>query len=270
MLGLRFFMQVSAENIIIIVVLITAMFLTVAGFLLAYVSIYNRRKRKHFEEKQYMQRAFLNELLESKLEIQEQTFNTVSEEIHDNVGQILSLASIQLSMAIQGKDSTEATLLEIKENVDNSLHDLRNIARNLNGGYLQQLSLLQFLEKSRIQISKNDFLICEVMISGEEKDICLQNKIILFRILQECFQNVIKHAKATTVTIKVLFGEAILNLIFKDNGKGFDTEKQRNEPPGGIGIQNMKNRIDLIKGSLNIQSTAETGTIICLNIPYEK
>lgn len=246
------------------------MFLIVAGFLLAYVSIYNNRKRKYFEEKESMQIAFTNQLLESKLEIQEQTFHTISEEIHDNVGQLLSLASIQLSMALRNNDPTGVTLHEIKDNVDNALNDLRNIARNLNGGYLQQLGLVQFLERSKTQISKNDFIICELAIHGTEKEICLQNKIILFRILQECFQNVIKHAKANAIQIDVLFDEQQLNVIFKDNGKGFKMEQQHNEVPRGIGIQNMKNRIDLIKGNLTFDSAANIGTTITLNIPYEK
>lgn len=246
------------------------MFLIAAGFLLAYVNIYNKRKRRHSEEKQSMQHAFTQQLLQSQLEIQEQTFNTVSEEIHDNVGQILSLASIQLSMAIKRYGQTKMNLTEIKENVDNALNDLRDIARNLNGGYLQQLTLLQFLERSKDQISRNDFIRCETEICGEEKEISLQNKIILFRILQECFQNVIKHAKATLIKIEVSFDAEDLKLIFSDNGCGFDTGKQRENNLRGIGLQNIKNRIDLMNGILVINSQPNEGTTLLISIPHEK
>jgi signal transduction histidine kinase len=246
------------------------MFLIAAGFLLAYVSIYNKRKRRHSEEKQSMQNAFTQQLLQSQLEIQEQTFNTVSEEIHDNVGQILSLASIQLSMAIKKYGQAKMNLPEIKENVDNALNDLRDIARNLNGGYLQQLTLLQFLERSKDQISRNDFIRCETEITGEEKEISLQNKIILFRILQECFQNVIKHAKATLIKIEVSFDSDDLRLTFNDNGSGFDTGKQSENNLRGIGLQNMKNRVGLMNGILKINSQPNEGTTILISIPHEK
>jgi signal transduction histidine kinase len=247
------------------------MFLIAAGFLLAYVSVYNKRKRRHSEEKQSMQHTFTQQLLQSRLEMQEHTFKMVSEEIHDNVGQILSLASIQLSMAIGKMDTSEVTLKGIKENVDNALNDLRNIAKNLNGNHLQQLSLLQFLNRAEDQITRNGFIHCHKHIKGEEKEICLQNKFILFRILQECFQNVIKHADASAIKIEVKYDHDGLKLIFNDNGKGFDMEHQtHHQPSTGLGLANMQNRVALINGVININSLPNQGTTIHISIPYEQ
>ena len=247
------------------------MFLIAAGFLLAYVVIYNKRKRKHSEEKQSMQQLFTQQLLQSRLEMQEHTFNTVSEEIHDNVGQILSLASIQLSMSIGKADTSEITLKDIKENIDNALNDLRNIAKNLNGNHLQHLSLSQFLNRTEDQITKNGFISCEKVITGEEKEISLQKKFILFRILQECFQNVIKHANASAIKIEIKYETEGLKLIFNDNGKGFDPEKQTdNQQSKGLGLANMQNRVGLINGIIIINSLPNQGTTILISIPYEQ
>lgn len=247
------------------------MFLIAAGFLFAYVAVYNKRKRRHSEEKQNMQQHFTQQLLQSRLEMQEHTFNTVSEEIHDNVGQILSLASIQLSMAIGKADTSEITLKDIKENVDNALHDLRNIAKNLNGNHLQQLSLLQFLNRTEDQITRNGFICCDKIITGEEKEISLQKKFILFRILQECFQNVIKHAEASSIKIEIRYEPEELKLTFSDNGKGFPTDKQPGIPQTkGLGLANMQNRIALINGVITINSLPNRGTTILISIPYEQ
>ena len=247
------------------------MFLIAAGFLLAYVAVYNKRKRRYSEEKQSMQYNFTQQLLQSRLEMQENTFSMVSEEIHDNVGQILSLASIQLSMAIIKNDCSEITLKGIKENVDNALNDLRNIAKNLNGNYLQQLSLSEFLNRAEDQITRNGYIQCNKTISGEEKELSLQKKFILFRILQECFQNVIKHANASSIKIEVKYDADGLKLIFNDNGKGFHADTlPPDSPPKGLGLQNMQSRVALINGVIIINSLPNQGTTILISIPYEQ
>ncbi|RQO29963.1 hypothetical protein DBR32_13695 [Taibaiella sp. KBW10] len=261
-------MQVSATNIILIVSLITTMTLIVVGFLLAYVAIYNKRKKKHIEEKDKMQLAFSAQLLQSQLEIQEQTFQNISEEIHDHVGQLLSLASIQLQMVLHNQEQSEVTLNEIKENVDTSLADLRSLAKNLNGGYLQQLSLTAFLQHMQKQLGRNNYMQCQVEIQAEEQALPVQHKIILFRILQECFQNVMKHAQATLIEIRVTYDEVkALTINFKDNGKGFITAPDTIK---GLGLQNMQHRIALLQGTLHIESEPSKGTLIHLNIPHHE
>lgn len=256
-------MQVSATNIILIVSLITAMTLIVVGFLLAYVAIYNKRKKKHIEEKAFMEQAFSEQLLQSQLEIQEQTFRNISEEIHDHVGQLLSLASIQLQLVLQHKDHSEVSLKEIKENIDISLADLRSLSKSLNGGYLQQLSLADFLGHMQKQLNRNNYINCQVQIEGKEQALPVQHKIILFRILQECFQNVMKHAQASRIDIDIHYQESpALDISFRDNGIGFMPEAGK-----GLGLHNIHHRAALLQGSSSINSTPQQGTIIHLNIP---
>jgi signal transduction histidine kinase len=110
-------------------------------------------------------------------------------------------------MLIQHPEKAKIELAEIKENIDLALEDLRGIARNLNGSYLQQISINEFLQKQRRQLNKGGQHLCEMYTSGTEKNIPVQHKIILFRILQECLQNIIKHAQATEIILRTAYTE---------------------------------------------------------------
>lgn len=259
-------MQVSATDIILIVGLITTMTLIVVGFLLSYVSIYNKRKKKHLEEKDTMRQAFSEQLLQAQLEMQEHTSQHISEEIHDNVGQVLSLSSIQLNMLIQHPDKAKIALSEIKENIDQALEDLRSLARNLNGSYLQQIGINEFLQRQQLQLNKSGNLTCEMYTSGIEKPMPVQHKIILFRILQECLQNILKHARATEVILHTDYtGDKGLQLKIQDNGVGFIPEERQGK---GLGLGNMQRRMHLLQGDVQIESGQGKGTTIHLYIPF--
>ena len=102
-------MQISSEHIVIIVLTLTLMSILVIGFIISYVQMFNTRKKKFTEEKRLMEEKFHLELLHSKLEIQEEVFNNISKELHDNVGQLLSFASLQLGIANTQKISKVLT-----------------------------------------------------------------------------------------------------------------------------------------------------------------
>lgn len=249
-------------------VFITSLFLVAAGAIMLYVYAYNRRKHAHIKEKDLMQENFNRQLLEARMEMQEQAFSNISEEIHDNVGQMLSLASVQLGLA-QSKLSNEPLLAQAKSNIDTALHDLRDIAKSLNGSYLQQLSLLQFIHRLQRRINRSGFIRIETETAGRESALPEQVKIIVFRILQECVQNVLKHAAAQRVLIQTFFEARHIRIIFEDDGKGFNPEITHHADSRGLGLQNMRLRIGLIHGSLNIRSTPGNGTQITIHVPYE-
>ncbi|MDT4879520.1 Signal transduction histidine-protein kinase/phosphatase DegS [compost metagenome] len=101
--------------------------------------------------------------------------------------------------------------------------------------------------------------------SGTEKTIPVQHKIILFRILQECLQNIIKHAQATEIILRTAYTEDQgLKVTVQDNGVGFNVSDQQNR---GLGIGNMERRMHLLQGEFSIESNAGHGTTIHLNIP---
>jgi len=250
------------------VVFVTSLFLTAAGAIMLYVYTYNRRKQAHIREKNTMKENFKRQLLEARMEMQEQAFANISEEIHDNVGQVLSLASVQLGLA-HAKQPDVTLLLEAKRNIDTALRDLRDIAKSLNGGFLQQLSLQQFIQKLQRRVNRSGLIQLETQTQGQEGVLPEQVKIIVFRILQECVQNVLKHAKASKILIQTFFEAKHFRIIFEDNGHGFDPEENPIADSRGLGLQNMQLRVAMIHGQLTIESTLGKGTQITVCVPYE-
>jgi len=220
-------------------------------------------------EKQKIQDNFEKQLLQSKLEIQEETFNAISQEIHDNVGQMLSLARIQLSIIAQQQAAEIPGLVQVKETVGNALTDLRNIAKSLSNERLQLRSLPESINEEVERLHKASSLQIFFKIEGQERDLNKQAKVILFRIVQEALQNILKHANAGQVQIVFSYLPEQMQISIADNGIGFNVENQRTQLKG-LGLQNILNRAALIGGAANIHSSIDQGTTITISIntPY--
>lgn len=255
------------DQLIYFIIAATVILIALTVFLLFVFIWYRSRRNKHILEKQAMQTAFEQSLLQSRLEMQEQTFNTISQEIHDNVGQLLSLAKVQLSIAEQNETTDKNLLAEIKNNIGNALTDLRDIAKSLNSGRLHHLTLTQAIEQELQRISRTSLFEVFFTTKGGERLIGEQRKTILFRILQELFQNILKHAQASEIVVTVVFEESELSIDISDNGIGFVPDEQ-NIKPGGLGLQNITARTGLMGGTANISSEPGRGTQITLHIPY--
>ena len=135
------------------------------------------------------------QLLKSQLiEIQELTFNQISQEIHDNVGQLLSLARIQINIMNESENFNRNMLNEVKENIGNAMTDLRDIARSLNSERIRNASIIEAVVIEMERISKSGVIRARVLAEGVECGMNEQKKFILFRVIQECVQNILKHA----------------------------------------------------------------------------
>ncbi|HEX8334404.1 MAG TPA: ATP-binding protein, partial [Segetibacter sp.] len=207
-------------------------------------------------------------MLQARLEIQEQTFNNISREIHDNVGQLLSLAKVQVNIIDQSENTDKNMLFELKQNIGKALIDLRDIAKSLSGERLILIGLVQTLTQEIDRINRSRFLNASLTVTGEERKFNEQKQLIIVRIVQEALQNIIKHAEANGVEISINFAARMLRVNVRDDGKGFSTEEKLNTPTG-LGLQNIINRAGIIGGKAEIKSTLSEGTDITLTIPYE-
>jgi signal transduction histidine kinase len=252
----------------------TAIF--IEAFLLAFLQAMrfgSERKAdtlRHFEMKTQlskMQQIFQQEILNAKLEIQEQTLNSVSQEIHDNVGQVLSLAKIQVNLMSEKPHKDNETLASVKEHIGNALTDLRNIAKHLNSQFISHSTLEETISNQVEKINQLEFIQASFTVTGEELTIDNQKKLIIFRIIQESIQNIIKHAKASKVDIHLEYAQPHFHLTITDDGIGFDKEQL---PPksSGLGLQNIMSRAELIGGKASIESKIDKGTIITVSAPY--
>lgn len=261
-------MEKSSEEIIIAVIT-ASLFIVLFGSMMVLVVVkYFRRKRTLLLERQMAEARYREEHLQAQLEIQESTFGTISQEIHDNVGQILSLAKIQLNIIGENEKTNFGLVAEAKENISKALTDLRDIAKGLNAEKITEVGLHATLDQEMQRINRSNILNIRQVIEGMKQEMDGRKKLILFRIIQESIQNIIKHAVATEVVICFHYELDFVKILISDNGNGFDvTEKKK--ATDGLGLLNMYNRATLINGKMTIVSSQGKGTIIELNIPYE-
>ena len=230
---------------------------------------YNYRRRQTAVEKKEMKAQFDQQLMLARLEMQEQAFTHISEEIHDNVGQLLSLAKIQLSSIGEFDPVDHETIAAAKDNVARAIRDLRNLAKSLHTEHIRTLGIRQAAEEEGQRISRAGTLSVSVTSEGNEHDIPEDKQLILFRIIQECLQNCLKHAEATFVNVGFTWYPDQLRVRVRDDGKGFDPEATFQSRTGGLGLQNIRNRARLTGGSGIISSAPGEGTTVTVMMPYD-
>jgi len=251
------------------ILLITAIFLIAPVFIVIYIFNYNNRKKRHILEKQQMQLSFESELAKTQLEVQEQTMQTIGAELHDNIGQLLSLTSLTLSsVELNNKakarqkidDSIDLTLRSIKE--------MRLLGHLLQGDQLVAVGLVEAIRQLVSWMERSGRF--EIVYTAGDEIAANRNAdkdLIIFRITQEIFNNIIKHAAATEITIDLDYAGGLLELRIADNGVGFVAD----EAPlvgHGMGIQNIRKRAGIIGGEAVISSDKGAGTQIIVSIPY--
>ncbi len=260
-------MQDGKDQVIFTIIAVIFVLLFLGVLFLVMLFYYNNKKGQMSKEKQLMRATFDKQLLESKLEIQEQTFGMISQEIHDNVGQILSLAKVQLGIMEQ-KQSVDGELLgNVKESISLAMTELRDIAKSLSSERLQQLSLQDSIGQEIRRINRSGIIKVSSDIQGIEKNIPDQHKLIAFRIVQEGLQNIIKHAGASDVKVTIRYLEDRVFITIFDNGVGFDPEIELKKKDG-LGLQNILRRATLVGGKADIMSKPGEGTTLQIQMAY--
>lgn len=240
------------------------------AFCIQYI-LYHYRKRQHYftQEVEYLKLNYEKELLRTQLEIQEQTFEHISLELHDNVGHYISLAKLHLlTLTSEDKDFSD----KLEASVDllgTSLQEIRALCSNLNTSNLKNNGLIKTVEQQVAQIGKSGRFEVEFTVSGKTVYMDEKKELILFRIIQEAFNNIIKHSQASKIGIQLAYCKLDMELTITDNGKGFDVEDSLSGPTSSSGIRNIVNRSSLINASQKIWSEQGKGTTIQIITPYQ-
>jgi len=262
-------MHNETTKIAFLVAIATMVFLLVPVFLILYIRSYNRHKKNHFLEKQNMQQKFESEMLQTRVEVQDQTMQSIATELHDNVGQLLSLTTLTLN-SVNLNDGEKA-----KKKIDNSLalvnksiKELRELAKLLHGEQLVENGIGQAIEQEINWLNKagtyelkvNNQLVY-LQITSPDKD------LIILRLLQEIINNIIKHAQAKQIHIDTYLEKNVLHLKVAENGIGFDPNEMKIKK-SGMGLNSIYKRIEMINGKLVLNSAPGEGTSISIEIPY--
>ncbi|MFI5136449.1 MAG: sensor histidine kinase [Sphingobacteriales bacterium] len=252
-----------------LILVITLIFLIAPASILAYIFVYNRRKKHHLEEKEMMKLAFETELVKTQYEVQEQTMQTIGAELHDNIGQLLSLTSLTLnSIELDNKTKAKQKIETAVDLTVRSIKELRLLGKLLQGDQLvvmglseaikHEISWMERAGKYRIIYTRAE----EIPAAGNP-----DKNLIIFRILQEILNNIIKHAAASELTIKLEYFDSLLQLQIADNGVGFNADALPSEQRG-MGLQNIRKRAGIVGGEVVITSSPGEGTQITIIIPY--
>lgn len=246
----------------------TFIFLILAFLFILSLIISLQRRRRMIKEKQQLQVSFQQELLRTQLEIQEQTFKNISQEIHDNIGQVLSLAKLNIStMSAENSGNLNEKIVDTKNLLSKAIQDLRDLSRSLNTDYIADRGLLRSVEYELELMKRTGSCETNLVTEGKPYPIDPQKELILFRIFQEGMNNIIKHAKAKTVTVLLDSHPDHFILRLSDDGQGFLLNSIDNKGLTGLGIRNMQNRARLIGAHLDVWSEVNNGTVITLNVP---
>ena len=236
-------------------------------FILNFLWIYQKRQKQNKQEKQLMQSQFSQSLLQTQLEIQEQTLRTISQEIHDNVGQVLSLAKLNLNtLDIEGGINKEQKIGSSIQLVSKAINDLRDLSRSLNGDKIADLGLQDAIDNELKIIQNTGQFKTQLLATGVPYKLLPQNEMVLFRIVQESLNNVVKHSNAKTIVVEMDYTAQHLRLTITDDGAGFDA-LHLEAMETGIGLNNMKNRASLIGALFSIQSAPDSGTSVMIELP---
>jgi len=256
----------STQSLIIFTictVLLLALFCT---FIVTIIYRYQQKQNVYFKELEELKVKHENDLLKAQLEMQEYTFQNISREIHDNIGQKLSLAKLYLNTIPvslgQNKTGQINNSIEIISEV---INDLSDIARSLSSEVILNNGLIKGIEFEVTQLQKSGIYDINLTITGNAVFLDFNKELVLFRIIQESLHNIMKHAEATKIAIFLNYCSTHLSLNINDNGKGFIKDKKSE----GSGLINIRRRTTVLEGDFLINS-GKGGTQLTITLPINQ
>jgi len=229
---------------------------------------YQRKHNNHKKGLELLKSEFERTLLSTQLEIQEQTFQNISSEIHDNIGLSLTLAKLNLN-TIQW-DQTAQTKDKVMSSVDfisKAMDDLNYISKTLHTGFIEENGLWVAVDLEIKKIKKLNLFAIHYKVTGSPIYMKTPKELVIFRIIQEVLNNSIKHSQATTIQVQLHYMDDHVKVVLTDNGKGF-TMPEEKQARKGTGLMNIVQRATLIEGRCEVTSQPGKGTSVTMHVPY--
>jgi two-component system, NarL family, sensor histidine kinase DegS len=211
------------------------------------------------------------------LEAQENERKRIARDIHDGPAQHMAnvVMKVDICKKIIERDLEEGfrELADLKESVKVALKEVRNIIFDLRPMSLDDLGLNETIEQTVKIIAGETGIKIELKLKPIENEIESIIQVAIYRIIQEVFNNIRKHAKATKVIIKLDYGTKYIMLIISDNGIGFDVEetlKRVKTKGSSYGLIGILDRVNQLQGEINIDSSKELGTVYKVKLPINR
>ncbi|WP_298500126.1 histidine kinase [uncultured Algibacter sp.] len=242
-----------------------AVLVIVTSLVILFFVVFLKRKNKLLLDKIKQQQAFEAEIIQAQTEAQEQTLKNIGWELHDNVGQLLSFASMQLSiLKMQVSEDIKDKFKDTSEALSNGLKEVRALSKTLNNDVILNIGFEKSITNELDRMKKMKFTSAELKIIGDKVEFNdRKHEIIIFRILQEFLSNSVKYSEAKNIGVTLDYKPESIIITAVDDGKGFDI----NDVEKGSGLINMKSRAALINASFELNSKPNKGVELIINYP---
>ncbi|HET9277006.1 MAG TPA: sensor histidine kinase, partial [Flavitalea sp.] len=227
-------------------------------------------ERKELEKRLLKQEVHRQKLVaQAVVNAQEKERAEIGKELHDNVNQILSTARLYLELAKSDEKERISLIKRSYDNIYDAINEIRSISRSLVPPSIGDLGLIESIEDLAENIRATKKLYVEFCYGGDIDELLGQKqKLMLFRIIQEQVNNVLKHANASNIIIELMIDGHMINLAVSDDGKGFDFEEVKDNK--GVGLHNIASRTELFNGKINIVTAPNKGCKLNIHVPISK
>ncbi|WP_339867662.1 ATP-binding protein [uncultured Algoriphagus sp.] len=243
----------------IYVIIFATLFLAgmMSTFVISMVFIHRQRQAQNRQKMDQIKSEHEKTLLNIENEIQQETLTHIGRELHDNIGQLLSLAKLNFGSIKPEK------IAEGRDILGQAIQEVRGLSKQLNLDWVESININEFIEQQLTRIKTTGY--CETSLEAEFDLIELpkDQKLVLIRVIQESLNNAIKHASPDKILIKLHENGKGKQIFIKDDGRGFDSTQQAS----GSGMFNLKKRMETIGGEFNLTSAVGKGTEITLTLP---
>jgi signal transduction histidine kinase len=213
----------------------------------------------------------LRELSERQVQAREETLRAVSRELHDGVGQALAAIKVDLASIHQHGNGDAMALRErvreVQTQVTELIQEVRRMSQLLRPSMLDDLGLVPSLRMLVESVGSRAGITITLRTPPNDRRLPGAIEVLLFRVTQEALTNMVKHAKARNGHVDLALHATHATLTITDDGVGFDADRQRRNPPSGVGLLGMRERVAYHRGWIDIRSKPREGVRISLSIP---
>lgn len=266
-------MEYGLSDVVLLIIVGTLLLLLLGAFITVLLFIYKRRYVEHQAELTHLHEVHQREILTAQLETQNQTLQHIADELHDHIGQMLSVIWLQLNLLedetahlpVQGKVS------ELLTHTATVVADVRNLSKSLSTDTVARFGLLECirLELERIDRAAGSTR-TQLRVVGDTYALSGDREIVLLRMVQEALNNTLKHAPYAPIRLTLDYQPDALQLIIADDGPGFSMPEVSARPldKGGQGLHNLRRRAQMLGGRCVWHTAPGEGTEVVLTIPH--
>ena len=247
----------------------TAVLLVMAIFIIVFVAFYQQKQIRQQLAMKEMQETNRKELMAATLQAQEQERRRIAQDLHDEIGTMLSVTKLSLNQLSRSLDAGGAApaafAQETRALLDETIANVRRISRDLVPTTLERFGLGSALEELAGKASQGDVRV-EVRCADQTTPLPQALSLTLYRITQELTNNAIRHGGATSIRILLRDEPETLLLTVVDNGRGFDLAQVLQDKQRGLGLRNIESRLSVVDGRVRFESAPGQGTRVAVQI----